>query len=400
MFDSLKKKLASFIGKTEEKALEKTESGVEEAVYKNEDESNVSEFAYESLPLQERLDSEEPVGVESSEPFENVVENDKPIQPEAEDTPVQSPQAPVEIPSKPSPEHKPRLSVKTKVKSFFSKTIRLSQDDLEELLEDLHISLMQSDVGVEASDFFIEEIKDRLVGVEVDSKKIHPHISNTLKEVLLESLTCGGEIDVIEAVKNSDDPYVILFLGVNGTGKTTTIAKFARLLKDNGLSSVLAAGDTFRAGAIEQLAIHADALGVKHISHEKGSDSAAVLYDAIDHAKARGLDVVLADSAGRMQTNVNLMDELKKIVRVNKPDLRIFVGDSLTGNDAVEQARKFDEMAGIDAIILTKMDADVKGGCALSITHAIGKPIIYVGLGQTYEDLVPFDPQWFVDQLI
>jgi fused signal recognition particle receptor len=294
----------------------------------------------------------------------------------------------------------PKLSVKTKVKTIFSKDIRLSEDDLEDSLSELHLSLMQSDVGVEAADYFIEDIKSKLVGVEVNVSELHLKILGSLKETLLTTLNAGGSFDVMEKIKKGEKPYVMLFLGVNGTGKTTTIAKFAHTLKENGLSCVLAAGDTFRAGAIEQLEKHAQKLNVKLISHTKGADAAAVIYDAIAHARARGVDVVLADSAGRMQTNVNLMDELKKIVRVNKPSLKVFVGDALTGNDAVEQAKKFNDMVGVDAVMLTKMDADAKGGCALSIAHAIRKPIVFVGMGQSYSDLKPFDPKWFVEQIL
>jgi fused signal recognition particle receptor len=294
----------------------------------------------------------------------------------------------------------PRLSVSTKVKTIFSSSVKLTEDDLEDALSELHLNLMQADVGVEASDAFVKELKKRLVGVEVDSKGIHEHITGALRAILLETLNAGGCIDVFEEIRKSPKPYVILFLGVNGTGKTTTIAKFAHTLKENGFSAVLAAGDTFRAGAIEQLEKHAQKLGVKLVSHAKGADAAAVLFDAIAHARARQIDVVLADSAGRMQTNINLMDELKKIVRVNKPNLKVFVGDSLTGNDAVEQAREFHAKVGVDAVILTKIDADAKGGAALSITHAIKKPVVLVGMGQSYNDLKPFDPEWFVGQIV
>jgi fused signal recognition particle receptor len=169
---------------------------------------------------------------------------------------------------------------------------------------------------------------------------------------------------------------------------------------NNGVSVVLAAGDTFRAGAIEQLELHGSRLGVKVIKHQKGADAAATIFDAVDHAKARNIDVVLADSAGRMQTNANLMSEMNKIIRVNKPDLKIFVGDSLTGNDAVEQARTFNDSIGIDGVILTKMDADAKGGCAISIAYEIKKPIMFVGVGQEYEDLMEFDNRWFVGEIV
>ncbi|MCA1813367.1 MAG: signal recognition particle-docking protein FtsY, partial [Halobacteriales archaeon] len=200
-------------------------------------------------------------------------------------------------------------------------------------------------------------------------------------------------------VLDAKKPVKVMFVGVNGTGKTTTIARLAHRLKQNGYTSVLAAGDTFRAGAIEQISLHSDRLGLTIVKHNAGADPAAVAHDAIQHALSRRKDVVLIDTAGRMQTNLNLMAEMKKIHRVAKPDLVIFVGDALAGNDAVEQAKKFDEAIGIDAAILTKVDTDSKGGAALSIAHAVGKPILFLGVGQDYDDLIPFDPDWVVARI-
>lgn len=190
-----------------------------------------------------------------------------------------------------------------------------------------------------------------------------------------------------------------MFVGINGGGKTTAIAKLAYRMQKHGLSCVLAAGDTFRAGAIEQLTLHSEKLGCKIIKHQEGSDPAAVAYDAIEHAKARKKDIVLIDTAGRMQTNTNLMDEMKKIRRVAKPDIVVFVGDALAGSDAVEQAKRFDAAVGIDAVILTKIDADAKGGAALSIAKTIGKPIAYVSIGQEYDEFRKFDPDWMVERI-
>ncbi|MCK4491255.1 MAG: signal recognition particle-docking protein FtsY, partial [Candidatus Altiarchaeales archaeon] len=213
-------------------------------------------------------------------------------------------------------------------------------------------------------------------------------------------ITPQEDIDFLEFISECEKPCKLIFVGVNGTGKTTTIAKVARYLMRNNLSVVLAAGDTFRAGAIEQISRHAQNLGVNTIKHQKGADAAAVIYDAIEHARSKGIDVVLADTAGRMQTNINLMDELRKITRVNKPHLSIFVGDALTGNDAVDQAKKFNDAIGVDAIILTKMDADAKGGSALSIVNETRRPIIFMGTGQNLEDLEEFDREWFVAEII
>jgi len=190
-----------------------------------------------------------------------------------------------------------------------------------------------------------------------------------------------------------------MFVGINGTGKTTASAKIANRLMKEGMTVVLAASDTFRAGAIEQLTIHSERLGCKIVKHSADADPAAVAFDAVEHAKAKRKDAVLVDTAGRMQTNSNLMDEMKKIKKVAKPDLVMFVGDSLAGNDAVEQAKAFDAAVGIDAIMLTKIDADSKGGAALSIAHSIGKPIAFVSDGQEYDKLIKFSSKWMMDRL-
>ena len=293
-----------------------------------------------------------------------------------------------------------RVSAGTKIKGILAGKIKLSEKDIEDTLWKFQLDLIQNDVAVETTEFIIEKLREKLLGEEINRNEIHEFVIKSLRDVLRKTLTSEREIELIELIRNSDKPYKIVFFGVNGSGKTTTIAKVANLLMHNGIKSVFAAGDTFRAGAIEQLKKHGENLGVKTIAHQKGADSAAVIYDAIEHARAKGIDVVLADTAGRMQTNVNLMDEMKKICRVNKPDLRIFVGDALTGNDAVEQARKFNESVGIDAVILTKMDANEKGGSAISITNETKKPIIFVGIGQGYDDLKKFDSEWFLNRIL
>ncbi|ENN96331.1 cell division protein FtsY, partial [Methanocaldococcus villosus KIN24-T80] len=282
------------------------------------------------------------------------------------------------------------------------KEIVIVEEDIEDILEELRIELLEADVAYDVVEKLIENIKNELIG-----KKITPEdnieeitlmaIKNAIKNILSQK-----KIDIykiIEENRKKGKPTVIVFVGINGTGKTTTIAKLAYKLKNKGYSVVLAAGDTFRAGAIEQLEKHGKNIGVRVIKHKHGADAAAVIYDAIEHAKAKKIDVVLADTAGRQATNINLMDEMKKIVRVTKPDLVIFVGDALTGNDAIYQAEEFDKAVGIDGVILTKVDADAKGGAALSIGYAIGKPILFLGVGQRYEDLIEFDPEWFVKKL-
>ncbi len=275
----------------------------------------------------------------------------------------------------------------------------IKESKLDDLLWDLEVGLMESDVAVEVIDELKVQIRQELVGRRVKrGQDFHTAINQAIKNSLHKVLS-SSTLDFDDYVDKHEKPVVLMFVGVNGTGKTTAIAKIANRLQKHKKSVVLAAGDTFRAGAIEQLTIHSEKLGFKIIKHQAGSDAAAVAYDAIEHAKARFKDVVLIDTAGRMQTNANLMDEMKKIKRIAQPDLIIFVGDSLAGNDAVEQASKFNEVVEIDAVILTKIDADAKGGAALSIAHAVGKPIIFVSTGQEYEQIEVFDAKWMIDRI-
>ena len=276
---------------------------------------------------------------------------------------------------------------------------KISEKDLDELLWELELVLLESDVALP----IVEEIKASvhadLLGKRVDrSYRVEDAIELALKNAV-RSVLKGSEFDFDGFVQKHEKPVVIMFLGINGTGKTTAIAKITSRLQEKGFSVVLSASDTFRAGAIEQITIHGDNLGSKVIKHQAGGDPAAVAYDALEHAKARKRDVVLVDTAGRMQTNANLIDEMKKIKRVVKPHLTVFVGDSLAGNDAIEQARTFEREIGIDAVILTKIDADAKGGAALSIAHSIKKPIAFLCTGQGYQDIIKFDSQWMVDRL-
>jgi len=281
--------------------------------------------------------------------------------------------------------------------SIMGRSIR--EKKLDGLLDELELILLESDVALPVAEEIKNALKEELLGKKIKrGVDLDDFIEAALRSAIRKVLAVDP-VDLDIYIKEHDKPVVLMFVGVNGTGKTTSIARIAHRYKKQGLSSVMAAGDTFRAGAIEQLGIHSERLGVKIIKHKAGADPAAVAYDAVEHARARYKDIVLIDTAGRMQTNVNLMDEMKKIKRIAKPDLVIFVGDSLAGNDAVEQASKFDEAVGIDIAILTKIDADARGGAALSIAHAVGKPIAFVGTGQDYEDLEVFDPDWMVDRL-
>lgn len=281
----------------------------------------------------------------------------------------------------------------------FERQFILDEKDLENPLWDLQMALLESDVALTVTEAIVDALKLELVGCR---KKIRKDTSNIVEHVLknaLYNVMSANIFDFDDYVKNTKKPIHIVFVGINGTGKTTSIAKVAKRFKDMGYSVVLAAGDTFRAGAIDQLQIHAEKVGVKIIRHQEGGDPAAVVYDAVQYAKAHKVDLVLSDTAGRMHTNLNLMEQLKKICRVSAPDLIIFVDEAVAGNDAVERAAQFNNAVPIHGSILTKTDADAKGGAAISIAYITGKPILFLGMGQGYDDLTKFDPRWFVDNL-
>lgn len=278
----------------------------------------------------------------------------------------------------------------------------ISEKHLEDILWELEMGLLEGDVAMEVASAVVDSVKDDLVGRKIKrSNDITEYTYNALRNAVAEIIDIPGKsmTEMIEAKKAQGEPLVVMFVGINGTGKTTTIGKLANYYLKKGYTPVIAAADTFRAGAIEQVNYHADNVGVKLIKHQKGSDPAAVAFDAVEHAKAQGKELVLIDTAGRMQTNTNLMDEMKKIKRVAKPDLVVFVGDALTGNDATQQASKFNEAIDIDGVILTKADADSKGGASLSIGYVIKKPILFLGMGQGYDDIREYDADWMLNQL-
>ena len=276
---------------------------------------------------------------------------------------------------------------------------KIKDDALDEILDELYFTLLEADVALPVADKIKEGVRENLLGKKYDrSYSLEEVVEMSVKDAIRDVLEIN-EFDFDEWITEQKRPTVIMFVGINGTGKTTAIAKIANRLQKNGKSVVMAACDTFRAGAIEQLSIHADRLGCKIVKQTQDADPAAVAYDAVEHAKSKLKDVVLVDTAGRMQTNSNLIEEMKKIVRVAKPDLKVFVGDSLAGNNAIEQAKVFDDAIGIDAVILTKIDTDAKGGAALSIAHTIGKPIAFVCNGQEYDDIVKFNTEWMIDRM-
>src|SRR6187200_1794746 len=281
----------------------------------------------------------------------------------------------------------------------------ISEKDFDNNLFDLQLVLLESDVAQEVIDDLSARLKKELLGLKLEKgqKTAEDIIRSKLKSSIAEMFAKAGKIDLIHKIKMKREarggPFVIVLLGINGTGKTTTVAKMAHLLHKNGISVVLAAGDTHRAGAIEQLTQHAEKLSLKVISQRYGADPSAVARDAVDYGRKHHIDAVLIDTAGRMQTAKNLMDEISKIVRVVKPDMKLFIGDSLAGNDTINQAREFFQYTNFDGAVLTKTDADAKGGAAISIVHITSKPILYLGVGQGYDNIVPFDSDKFLESI-
>lgn len=307
-----------------------------------------------------------------------------------EETTSQKPQEP-----KTHPEKKPGFF--SKIKSKVTK-VKISEKDFSVYSEELEMLLLENNVALEVAQKIIKKLSEEIVGKEFLKKEVVGQIEDALKDIIRGILL--EPFDLIKKIQDKKEkPFVILFCGVNGTGKTTTIAKIANQLKQKGLTSVIAAADTFRAASIEQLKNHAEKLNIKLISHDYGSDPAAVGFDAVKYAQKNRIDVVLIDTAGRMHSEKNLLKELEKISRVNKPDLKIFVGEATTGNDSIEQIRSFDWAVGIDSIILTKADTDEKGGTALSVGFVTKKPILYLGTGQEYKDLTPFNKNKFIEEL-
>lgn len=292
-------------------------------------------------------------------------------------------------------------------KSFFQRItsrinrIKISEKEFEVYAEELEMLLVENNVALQVAEKMVKNLRERLVGKEILKKELEDEIKDSFKDIIREILIAPP--DLIEEIKEKNViqklPYIILFCGINGSGKTTTIAKIAEYLKSKKISSVIAAGDTFRAASIEQLKEHGRKIGIPIIAHEYGSDPAAVGFDAINYAKKNSINCVLVDTAGRMHTQKNLLREMEKIVKVCKPDKKIFVGESITGNDAIEQVRSFDDIIGVDGIVLTKADIDEKGGTALSVGYVTKKPIFYLGTGQAYDKIEPFSKEKFIEKL-
>jgi fused signal recognition particle receptor len=421
LFESLKKKLSGTVGKISDKLADEIPEETEEKIEAKEEASktvpseDTSEIPSEESSFTEETEEKPSADEKTAEPEEkpskksglmgflrgkSSSEEDETVGGDMESQ-VSSEVEPTSGADSTSPEIIEEAEEKSGILSFVShKTI--SEKDIDDILFELEMALLEGDVALEVAEKIVNSVKEDLVGRKIRRRSdVADFTKEALKNAISEILNVETP-DINELLINSretGEPLKLMFVGINGTGKTTTIAKVATHFIEKGYTPVIAAADTFRAGAIEQITHHADKIGVKIIKHQKGADPAAVAFDAVAHARAKGKELVLVDTAGRMQTNTNLMDEMKKIKRVIKPDMIIFVGDALTGNDAVEQAQKFDDAVGVNGIILTKADADAKGGAALSIGYVIQKPILFLGLGQSYEDIMEFKPEWMVEQI-
>ncbi len=384
MFESLKSKMKSFFSKAE-KHID------EEKVYKQEEPEQPAVPAQPEVP-ETGAPEAEPVKAPEPAPALKAPEPEPP-----KEEPKLSRKEMLKLRKQEKKEAKSTPAPASQIVSDSGK--RIKEDPLDEVLDELEIILLEADVAYPVVEEIKKGVRENLLGRKYDrSYTLEQVVELSVKDAVRDVLSIN-EFDFDGWLAQQSRPTVIMFVGINGTGKTTAIAKIAKRVQDQGMTAVMAACDTFRAGAIEQLSIHADRLGCKIVKQAHDADPSAVAYDAIEHARSKRKDVVLIDTAGRMQTNNNLIEEMKKIVRVAKPDLKVFVGDSLAGNDAIEQAKVFDAAIGVDAVILTKIDTDAKGGAALSIAHTIGKPIAFVCNGQEYGDIIKFNTEWMIDRM-
>ena len=398
--DEDKKGKSGFLGFLKRDKKEDSEEESDEVL--EEDSEDVEESEIE---VEEEISKEAELEAAEEESGEVEKSEDEVLEEVTEEEPKKSKRSLFRRKKKEDSEDAPKDEEKKEKSGRFMSFIKeksISEEDVEDILFELELGLLEADVAMDVSSVVVDSVKNDLVGQKIKrSSDIEEYTYAALKKAVANIIDIEGKsmTELLEEKVAQGEPLVVMLVGINGTGKTTTIGKLSNYYIKKGYTPVIAASDTFRAGAIEQVAYHADKLGVKLIKHEKGSDPAAVAFDAVQHAKAKGKELVLIDTAGRMQTNTNLMDEMKKIRRVSKPDLVVFVGDALTGNDATEQARKFNEAIDIDGVILTKADADSKGGAALSVGYIIKKPIFFLGMGQSYDDIKEYDADWMLEQI-
>ncbi len=378
MFDILRKKFSAVLKKTVKQAKKAVKAATQAPATK-EKKAKKTKTSKKTSKKQQKTRKQV---LAMPEPQQEIEE--KVVQPEIN---KETPQVQIEIKPEDETESQGGFGFFSKIKKFLS-TNKLTQPQFDEAFEELELTLLENNVALESVDAIKQHLSTQLVNKEIKKEKIDTTIIESLKEAILSVVK--EPPNLIEAITQKKEPYVILFFGINGTGKTTTIAKLAHMLKEKDISCVLAAADTFRAAAIEQLKTHATRIEVPIISGSYGADPASIAFEAIRYAKKNHIQVVLIDTAGRMYTKENLLREMNKIVRVSKPDLKLFVGESITGNDATEQTRTFNDSIGIDGIVLTKADIDEKAGTILSVSQVTGKPIYFLGVGQKYKDLEPF----------
>ncbi|NIB98226.1 signal recognition particle-docking protein FtsY [Halobacterium sp. R2-5] len=408
MFDGLKDKLSNFREDAEEVAEENAEElddpeaeaveGDEAAAAESEEAGAADAAAVEAEPDEAAEAAAEPAEAEAPEP-DSLDEEDAGA--EAEVEPAEESEAEAEDESgEEAEDDSSGGGFVSKATSFARGRVVIEEEDLEEPLRELEFALLESDVEMSVAEEILDQIRSDLVGEERKfTESTGALVEDALRDALLSVIDVNG-FDFEEAIAAAEKPVTVVFTGVNGVGKTTTIAKLSKRLEDQGYSVVLANGDTYRAGANEQLQEHADNLGVKLISHEQGGDPTAVVYDAVEYAEANDIDVVLGDTAGRLHTSDDLMSQLEKLDRVVDPDYTVFVDEAVAGQDAVNRASEFDSAAAIDGTILTMADADSQGGAAISVARVTGKPILFLGTGQGYDDLRKFDPEALVDDLL
>ncbi|ELZ84019.1 signal recognition particle-docking protein FtsY [Haloferax sp. Atlit-6N] len=447
MFDGLKKKLNRFRNDVEETAEEKAEAAADEAETEADAEAEsapadaavepeASEPADTDSVGDADVDSEADAVDDAPADAESVTDADsapeqaaataegepepEPATAAADEQMVDEPAADVDEPA--PDEAEPRESLASdaakaalaeededgssgpgrlrRAAAFATGKVVIEEEDLEDPLWELEMALLQSDVEMQVAEEILETIREKLIGeTRKQVQSTGQLVSEALHDALYEVISVG-QFDFDQRIAEADKPVTLIFTGINGVGKTTTIAKLARYFEKQGYSTVLANGDTYRAGANEQIREHAEALGKKLIAHEQGGDPAAVIYDGVEYAEAHDIDIVLGDTAGRLHTSNDLMAQLEKIDRVVGPDLTLFVDEAVAGQDAVERARQFNDAAAIDGAILTKADADSNGGAAISIAYVTGKPILFLGVGQGYDHIEKFDPERMVERLL
>ena len=414
MFDGLKNKLDQFRDDVEEKTAEKSvadeESSDNDAESKSESDiaqpdtsvpqtsSETTDSADEQTTNTNNTDTNADNSDDTAAESETLADTDTDMDTDADSSSLASQEAAAVLDETAQSESEPgRLK---RAAAFATGKIVIEEEDLEEPLWQLEMALLESDVEMQVAEEILETIRTKMLGetraqVDTTAALVEEALSDALYEVI-----SVGQYDFDSRVESADSPVTIVFTGVNGVGKTTSIAKLVQYLESRGLSVVMANGDTYRAGANEQIREHAETLETKLIAHEQGGDPAAVLYDAVEYAEANDIDVVLGDTAGRLHTSNDLMAQLEKIDRVVDPDMTLFVDEAVAGQDAVERAKQFNEAAEIDGAILTKADADSNGGAAISIAYVTGKPILFLGVGQKYDDIERFNPESMVDQLL